>query len=177
MYKKIFKNDFRRGSNFVNIGWQNKVEEELGIDGLRQFGYISGYKDAGDILVDKVIGTGLVDAYVFPIVFLYRQYLELVLKNLYVKVYGRSTKMDHNLSNIWRKVRKKIKSETTKEERELIDSVINEFQQFDPKSFHFRYFWNLDYSSTLPDELSVNLKLLKEYIDNVDTILYGSYGG
>ena len=177
MSKKIFKDKFRTGTNMVNIGWQSNVEKELGIEGLKQFGYISGYKDAADDLVDKVLGISLADAYVFPIVFLYRQYLELVLKNLYVKIYDKSTKMDHDLSKIWEKVRKKIKDETTKEGRELIDSVIEEFQQVDPRSFHFRYFWKLDYSSTLPDEMSVDLGLLKERIDKVDTILYGSYGG
>lgn len=177
MSKKIFKNEFRTGTNIVNIGWQGNVEKELGIEGLTQFGYISGYKDAADTLVEKVLGISLADAYVFPIVFLYRQYLELVLKNLYVKIYSKNTKMDHDLSKIWEKVRKKIKDETTKEQRELIDSVIAEFQYIDPRSFHFRYFWNLDYSSTLPNEMSVDLDLLKKRIDQVDSILFGSYGG
>ncbi|MCL6659684.1 hypothetical protein [Paenibacillus amylolyticus] len=176
MGKKIFENKFRNSTNIVNIGWQDNVEKELGVEGLTQFGYISGYKDAADDLVDKVLGISLADAYVFPIVFNYRQYLELVLKNLFVKIYGKNTRMDHDLSKIWGKVRDKIKGETTKEQRKFIDSVIEEFQTIDPRSFHFRYFWNIDYSPTLPNEISVDLDLLKKRINQVDSILYGSYG-
>ncbi|CAH1059868.1 hypothetical protein [Paenibacillus pseudetheri] len=38
MSKKIFKNKFRNGINMVNIGCQENVEKELGIEGLTQFG-------------------------------------------------------------------------------------------------------------------------------------------
>ena len=45
--------------------------------------YISGYKDAADILANRVIESGNnQDSLVYPIAFLYRQYIELQLKNI-----------------------------------------------------------------------------------------------
>lgn len=178
MSRKIFDTKTRIGTDIVNLSWQSNLEKELEIDGVKIFGYISGYKDSADSLVENVKGTDLKDSHVFPIVFLYRQYLELVLKNLYVKIKGKNpkTKMDHDLSKLWEKIKKEIEQVVTKEQIKHIDSVIYEFQNNDPGSFYFRYFWNKNYSETLPDSLSIDLGLLKESIDEVDTILYFSYG-
>jgi hypothetical protein len=45
--------------------------------------YATGYKSAADVLVDNALTSrSNLDIHVFPIVFLYRQYLELRLKEL-----------------------------------------------------------------------------------------------
>ena len=48
--------------------------------------YAIGYKNAGDVLVERVVeDRGEADALVYPIVFCYRQYLELTLKGVLVE--------------------------------------------------------------------------------------------
>jgi hypothetical protein len=171
--KKIFKNEFRREEGIVNIGWQKNVEETLGIANLINYGYISGYKDAADDLVEKVSYTSLGESYVFPIVFLYRQYLELMFKNIYVQINRgeQNIKFNHKLDKLWIEIKNNLVN-LNANEISLVDAVINEFQLIDSNSTSFRYFWNLDLSATLPEKLSVDLIFLKEQIDKVDSIFY-----
>lgn len=61
--------------------WWNKACLALGHD--RWSIYAIGYKDAADLLVDNIEGNGRQhDFLVYPIVFLYRQYLELAIKDV-----------------------------------------------------------------------------------------------
>ena len=74
-------------------------------DSLELYAY--GYKDAADTLVAKVMMTGRHQDYlVFPICFLYRQYIELRLKEIIRS--GRSLLDDleafpkhHKILNLW----------------------------------------------------------------------------
>lgn len=176
--EKIFEEKFREGDGIVNIGWQKQVEDALDVSNLMNFGYISGYKNAADDLIEKVVDTSLAESYVFPIVFLYRQYLELVLKNLYAKMpqKNKGNNRPHDLLSLWGKVEPNLLKEVTKEQLNFIRTVCKEFHRIDPKSSNFRYFWKYGNSPTLSGHISVDLKLLKKDIDQVDTILYGSYG-
>lgn len=171
--KKIFEKDFRNKEGIVNIGWQKNAEKSLGVSNLMNYGYISGYKDAADTLVEKVCYTVLAESYVFPIVFLYRQYLELMLKNIYVQINSGNSniKFNHKLDGLWANIKKNLAT-LKNHEIELVEEVINEFQSIDSNSTNFRYFWNHNLAATLPDKLSVDIVLLKEHIDKVDSIFY-----
>lgn len=70
--KHLFGN--QHPSYVSQYGWQ----KDLG-DSTYTFGYIASYKEAADTLVEKM----LPDLLLFPIVFCYRQYLELLFKNIY----------------------------------------------------------------------------------------------
>lgn len=63
-------------------GWRNEVILMHGW-GDRWSVYTEGYKAAADIVVDRIKrGQGHQDFLVYPVMFLYRQYLELIAKNL-----------------------------------------------------------------------------------------------
>ncbi len=74
--------------------------------------YALGYKDAADILVQFVLkAPGQQDMLVYPIVFLYRQYIELRLKEIIKKGEALlSTFNDipfgHNIYDLWNKCKK-----------------------------------------------------------------------
>ena len=51
------------------------------------YGYIRGYKEAADTIIQQALKKGdnsTLDTYVFPACYLYRQYLELALKDIYL---------------------------------------------------------------------------------------------
>lgn len=184
--RRIFKKKFRSGRGIANIGWQQNVESSLEIGGLLPFGYISSYKNTADDLVEEVLDTELINSYVFPIVFLYRQYLELLLKNIYFVYIEEDSRVKtkfikdngHRLDKIWvHKIKPYFKTNRnlSPDEIKFVGNLIEEFTNYDPNSFSFRYYYNKDFSSTLPDQLSVNLLSLKQQIDKVDNILYSSY--
>ncbi|MDU4800953.1 MAG: hypothetical protein E6X81_08125 [Clostridium butyricum] len=182
---KIFSQKYSNSYGVGQIGWQKNVEKSLGIEGLISSGYIMGYKSVADDLVEECYNTALADTYVFPIVFLYRQYIELLLKNIYFKFNSDEQKEKiifirkhgHKLSKVWKKVKELMEENNYKKsDIQFIESFIKEFEKNDPNSFNFRYFVNKDFTATLPNEIYVNLLGLKEAIDKVDDILYSTYG-
>ncbi len=67
---------FVEGDDWYYVACLNDKRDNLGL-------YIVGYKEAGDILVKNIIESrSHHDSLVFPIVFMYRHYLELRLKQL-----------------------------------------------------------------------------------------------
>ncbi|MGL4876100.1 MAG: hypothetical protein ACRC30_15785 [Clostridium sp.] len=60
----------------AQYGWRKNFDDET-----FTFRYIDSYKNAADEIVELLIP----DLYIFPIIFSYRQYLELVLKNICYK--------------------------------------------------------------------------------------------
>src|SRR5438094_5882579 len=110
--------------------------------------YAIGYKTAADILVQYVIDTRSErDTLVFPIVFNYRQYLELRCKEI-IRV-GRMLSNEpaefpqmHDLRKLWIVCRETIaNSEPSASETDFqaIDEAIAQFCAVDPKSEAFRY--------------------------------------
>ena len=74
MQKEDISNSYGAGTAIVGF---DKNFDPTGF--LRDYGYIDSYKTAADELVEK---SGAEDLLVFPVVFCYRQYLELVLKTI-----------------------------------------------------------------------------------------------
>lgn len=83
------------------------------------------------------------DHLVYPIVFLYRQYIELFLKNLINKGNAiRDLKMDrpnhHKIDLLWLTLKKLLDNKIHKE-YDLVEHVISELAEADPASLNFRY--------------------------------------
>ena len=96
---KIFK-DTRGSADMYNdtayFGWQTKPKALIGIG--------QGYKEAANQLVDYVLQSnneGIRERFIFPIMFNYRNSIELVLKAIYMRACGKLCKGDHNLLSIW----------------------------------------------------------------------------
>ena len=141
--QKLFVSD----SNYdetAQIGWKD-VEGQF-------YGYISGYKEAADDVIRSAlekgkVGFGSLDKYVFPAVFLYRQYLELALKELYL-VYSEETEDEkskvikacgHDLKKIWSKVKPIMSLGDSDPSISAVEYYVIEFAELDSSSYAFRY--------------------------------------
>ena len=140
------------------------------------------FKEAADLLIDYAISSGeirILDTYVFPICFLYRQYLELEMKKILPK-YSELNKGEkinslkgfgHNLMSVWNQVRFIIsKAITYKDDIEMLNIVedyIRQFHQFDKKSLKFRYLIDKELNILLKKTMKIDLKNLRERMEEI----------
>ncbi len=108
---------------------------------------LSGYKRAADRLVAHAAAeTAERDTLVFPIIFNYRQFLELSLKYL-ISTYGRAVGVDpiwdsHDLSKLWPRFEAVLAGFGLEDEdgaTAAVGRIVAEFSTVDPRSFSYRY--------------------------------------
>jgi len=170
---KVFSTDF---------DWWNqasldycRTEEKLSI-------YAEGYKEAGDI-VSKWVNDNkiLQDSLVYPIVFLYRQYIELVLKDIIGSMnkiekgkYEFPTK-NHNINELWKDVKTLLKNNDIKmasEDLLNVDNILMQFSDHDPSSETFRYPFYTDGSPIKINLQNINIRNLSEVVDALHTYFF-----
>lgn len=149
--------------------------------------YINGYKSAADALITTVLSNErpIIDHLVYPIVFLYRHYLELRLKELNQeasKLLGKPWRANpiHDLNRLWVSVRpdlEEIWPNACRDELDAISDLIGQFCQVDPSSTAFRYPLNKNGSKSINNLSHINLRHLKDNIDKISIILDGSSCG
>jgi len=122
--------------------------------------YTIDYKEAGDLLLQNAIETGRRNHLVFPTVFLYRHYIELILKEIilnnreYLDISGPFPR-GHDIYRLWEICRKHMQeadklvdpqfAESKGYEEEIVtvyDALevdLQRFAEIDPGSEHFRY--------------------------------------
>jgi hypothetical protein len=146
--------------------------------------HLEGYKVAADQLV-KTIETGGHDQdfLVYPIVFLYRHHLELLLKDLRAAGWRRydwdpTAKADHKLPGLWKDCRKVIEEAwpgAPSSDADVVDKLIAEFDAMDPNSTAFRYSTSMKGEKSLPDNVThLNLRHLSETMDKLSHFLQAS---
>lgn len=184
-WPKKGKKLFIEGGNhyeFSHFGWGD-VKTQF-------FGYMEGYKCAADELIDNAINSSdikTLDTFIFPICFLYRQYIELAMKYIFLYYSGleKNEKISmikdagHDILKIWRKIKPLILEENSNEEREdveVVESYILQFDKFDKSSFTFRYPINKELQGVLSKEMRINLVNLKECIDELHSFFNGCTG-
>lgn len=127
--------------------------------------YTNGYRLAADHLITEaeshMPALGQANALLYPIVFLYRQHLELMLK--YIILVGRRLKhettqppRDHRLRVLWGKSKSVMREQSisvSSVDRDQVDKVINELDGLDPSSDLFRYPLNKTAKFPFPDDL------------------------
>ncbi len=145
--------------------------------------YAQGYKLAGDLLVRHVKDTQAdQDTLVFPIVFLYRQYLELALKDLITKG---SQLLDspedppthHKIDQLWsqcRRILEAIWPDGPSEDLDAVGECIYQFSEKDPSSMAFRYPTAKDGTPSVPGLKHINLRNLSEVMERISSLLEGS---
>ncbi|WP_108308401.1 hypothetical protein [Metalysinibacillus jejuensis] len=168
--QEIFSNDC---SEYVALyGWQ----EHLGRSTI-EFGYINSFKSAADDLVEKK----LADLYIFPIIFCYRQYLELLLKNIY---YSHNTpdkyklylsRVSHDLKKSFTEVKPFLLSMHNQNTVNKVEEIIDIFHNLDEGSYNFRYSTDKKLNKSLPNPLIINTKQLRKHIDFIDSKLRCTY--
>ena len=88
----------------AHFGWQDK---DQALYGLRE-----GYKNSADELVKIAVNSGgnlkILDTYIFPILFLYRHCIEILLKHIYTRAWGKIPRGGHNLLTLWDVIKEEI---------------------------------------------------------------------
>ena len=109
--------------------------------------YAQGYRLAAELVVDSLSRNRMGrDVLVYPIVFLYRHYVELQLKEIAViaaRLAGRTTKVPahHKLLDLWREVRKAVVEVGgfANEDLTRAEKYLKQLDTADPRSETFRY--------------------------------------
>ena len=141
--------------------------------------YADGYKVAADILVEQLEGNPQEDRLICPVLFMYRYFVELKLKHLILsldRLSGTQISKEkfgkHHLSPLWIYVREHLDCVGGEgNSAELFASLgarIEELNQLDPDSMHFRYSHSKAFQEmAIPDSLSMsNLKGTMNKINN-----------
>jgi hypothetical protein len=112
------------------------------------FGISEGFRRAGDVLVQRCIDhRSDLDFLIHPIVFNYRQAIELALKHVWVvgsQLLDRDVTVPkkHDLAMLWTRCRELIEEIFSGEpttDLDAVGEVINQFAARDPNSTTFRY--------------------------------------
>jgi hypothetical protein len=147
--------------------------------------YVQGYKEAGNRLVQSLLENDRhLDLVIFPTVFLYRQYLELRLKQLLIegsRLLNKSFTLPkhHRLDTLWyecKRLLKQIEPNMTDQEVIALEECIIEFSTIDPASMAFRYHVDtLDNPSLPPDLEYINIHNLARIMAKIDSFLDAVY--
>lgn len=145
--------------------------------------YAIGYKDAADILVGYIEEKQRYHyTLLYPIMFLYRQYLELMLKGLIRK--GRRLKdisqpfpQIHKIDDLWRdcsEILHEISPNDFVEEIRQISRLISEFCKVDSTSTAFRYPEDKKGNPSLPGLPHIDLLNVRDVIEKIAVIFGGA---
>jgi hypothetical protein len=147
--------------------------------------YVSGYKEAAHRLVQSLIEDDRhIDLVIFPMVFLYRQYLELRFKQLLRegnRLLDRTFHLPkhHRLDNLWydcKSLLKQIEPSITDREVAGLEACIIEFSTIDPISMAFRYHVDTHDNPSLPPDLKyINIHNLAQVMAKIDSFLDAAY--
>ena len=170
---------FKPDEDWMYNACLNKISDKLGL-------YAEGYKKAGDIVVHSLQDDRFeIDFVIYPIVFLYRQYVELRLKEIIRD--GRQLfdedgtfPKHHKIKELWKEARvilEKVWPDGPKEDLNAVESIISQFSEKDPDSISFRYDKNKKGEDTTSDTEYINVRNLYEVINRISGLLDGSVYG
>jgi len=151
--------------------------------------YLVGFQRAADMIVDAAqTDDKNPDDLFFPVAYLYRHHLELMLKEL-VRLGVRVGSLDgceeilgqHNLHKLWNKARELIKDvwpDSPDEDVKAAEKMILEFHKLDSSGQAFRYARQIDGTPCLQGAPPrVDLGNLRKAVDSVSRLLDASYAG
>ncbi len=130
--------------------------------------YSNGYKNVPTILYEYIKKSPAKKNFlIYPIVFSYRHYIELTLKNIIrngyrLLQYKKTIPTHHEIHELWKecdKILKKIPDYTEDSEikHDVVRNLIEEFKKYDSLSFAFRYPTDRKGNVSLPNLKNVNL--------------------
>jgi hypothetical protein len=145
--------------------------------------YALGYKEAADRLVAQLVEEQRYqDLLVYPIVFLYRQYLELAIKGLIRQgqmLLDVPVKLptSHRIDQLWvecSKLLERVSPGDSIEEQRHIGRLLCEFSNVDPTSTAFRYPVDTAGNRSIPGVRHINLRNVRDVIGKIAIILDGA---
>jgi hypothetical protein len=155
---------------------------------VQRYGHARGYRLAADILVQH-IGEAKrdQDVLVYPIVFLYRHYVELMLKSLIrdvrvllrrpAKARRHNVPLHHRLTSLWQECAPLLAEAFPDEPQQDFDAVsdyVRQFSEVDPISTSFRYPEDKSGAPSVPGLKHINLASLRGMVDRLDSFLDGA---
>ncbi len=176
-----FPSEFAGQKLFVRgDDWQNNAM--LGWAPYPMDIYAAGYKDAADAILYALSErrTSL-DSVIYPLVFLYRQGLELQIKlilPLARQLANSPAKEDHShsLMPMWAELRTLLNELTPHacdQEVPAMEQFLHQLAEIDPQSFSFRYPEDKKGQLSLPDLHHINVRHLSEVMDSMFMLLSG----
>jgi hypothetical protein len=143
--------------------------------------YAAKFKDAADVLVrEAAAGNATLDSVIIPIMFLYRQYLELTLKEIIL--FGREVvgtgkgypTNEHDLKALWDETLSLLTAHygsRVPPEMANVTPCIEDLHSYDPKSFSFRYPTDKQGKPYLKEVRHINIRNLYEVMDRLASFL------
>ena len=153
-------------------------------DGLSA--YAIGYQEAANALVEHVLSTlRHQDLLVYPIAFLYRQYIELRMKEIITvgrKLLDKPRKhpTGHDIKKLWSEVRSVIElvwPEGPEVDLNSAEDYVNQFVAVDPSSTAFRYPTDLNGRASVPGITHINIRNFAEIMKRLGNLLDGASDG
>lgn len=145
--------------------------------------YATGYKRAGDMLATYVIeNAARQDTLVYPILFLYRQYVELSVKEIIrsgLRFLEREVEVPqhHDLGQLWTQAEKLLTEMFPGDSVEQVKEtgrIIKDLNKVDPQSIAFRYPVNKRGEQTLQGIRYINIENVREVVERLTVILDGA---
>lgn len=181
-----------------NIPWPRKGDE-LFTDGKNSWhnactgwshqqwiAYQEGYKRGADLLVKHIVDTHSGhDFLIYPIVFLYRQAIELSLKHLLRNgnmLLNRKPTIPkhHRLVPLWRECRpilEQVWPDGPKEDLDAVNDVLVQFEAKDPGSTVFRYPVDTSGKASMPNSERIDIQNFSEVANRILSLLEGCEAG
>jgi len=137
------------------------------------------YLESANALIERTINdSSKLDVYIYSAVFLYRQSIELLLKELiwmshFVLGKGKNFPKHHRLTEMWQTLKSNaislLKSDLplNKKEVHYIETTIREVMRYDPESDSFRYPFDKKMKRPHSDINHVNVKFLYERFNQI----------
>ncbi|MGH9202613.1 MAG: hypothetical protein ACRD2A_15420, partial [Vicinamibacterales bacterium] len=148
--------------------------------GQAWYDYTTGYKEAADLLVAHVGATGWrADKLRYPILFLYRQHLELVVKSL-IRVCCNTLGRDqdfpkhHDLDQLWQICAGFLREVSPGASVDEIQETTRLFQELcvvDPTSHAFRFPEDKRGNVSLADPLEIDLSCIRDIVEKISLFL------
>ena len=139
--------------------------------------YTIGYKEAADRLVDT---RHMQDVLIYPICFLYRQYIELRLKEIIhsgrtLLKSGKGFPQHHKINALYQTAKEIIEKVYSDHENppklSLVEHIIAEYSRIDLSSFSFRYPFDKFGKNLLEGITHINIRHLSESIKKFGQII------
>lgn len=187
MSREITFSDWPKAGDSLHGAGPWKAEALVGVFEVDwEYDYASAYKEAADELVRGVLDQRLApDSAVYPILFLYRHYIELILKGI-VAIGAKLEKATvsyekiHAINDLWRKARARLEQafpEAEKTDTDIVEQCIREFATWDASGEASRYARRKNGASTWNGTKQLNLANMRDVMSRMAGLLDGSYEG
>ncbi len=164
------------------VDWESQALLDASWDSLLT--YALGYKEAANSVVDSVKARNIApDLAVYPVCFLYRHYIELMLKGLIRlgnQLLSRTAEFPkhHSLRELWEACRPLLEDacqEGDQADTQTVEACIREFASLDPSGEAFRYGEDKSGNPSFNERTQFSLTNMRDVMNRLSGFFEGSY--